>query len=108
VNVFIQPSARADILNQYQHYVEQGVPDVAERFVLAVMEAADTIGNLPDAGAPKILRNPKLSGLRSWPVNGFDAFRIFYLVRADTLNILRILHTRRDISSILEDQTDDL
>jgi plasmid stabilization system protein ParE len=37
----------------------------------------------------------------------FDEFRIYYLVRDDVIRVLRILHGRRDIASILESQTVD-
>jgi plasmid stabilization system protein ParE len=40
-------------------------------------------------------------------VKGFDEFRIYYLVEDDLIKVLRILHGRRDIASILEGETTD-
>src|SRR5271157_1855878 len=48
-----------------------------------------------------ILRN-----LRSWPVAGFEAIRIYYLLDDDTMHIVRILHGKRDVKHILEREKD--
>ncbi len=46
--------------------------------------------------------NPLLAGLRTWPVKGFEDIRIYYLVQGDVLRVIRILHGRRDVGTILE------
>jgi hypothetical protein len=51
------------------------------------------------------VRNPALRGLRSWPVKGFDEFRIYYLLRQDMFAVIRVLHGKRDIATILDKQT---
>jgi toxin ParE1/3/4 len=107
VKPFVQASARADILRQYRYYLDQNLPDVAERFLLAVKHAIDATIATPDAGAPKHLDNPHLAGLRTWPIQGFDELRVYYLVRDDFLTVVRVLHGRRDIGSILENQRVD-
>jgi len=53
------------------------------------------------------LRNPALKGLRVWLVKGFEAFLIFYAVRADTVRVIRILHGKRDIYRILKKESPD-
>ena len=55
-------------------------------------------------GAPKAVRNPALAGLRTWPVKGFEDIRIYYLVQREILKVVRILHGRRDIKPILENE----
>jgi hypothetical protein len=35
---------------------------------------------MPEMGAPRIIKNPVLEGLRFWPVGGFEDFLIFYIV----------------------------
>jgi hypothetical protein len=51
------------------------------------------------------INNSRLAGLRTWPVKGFDEFRVYYLTQPDLVAIIRILHDKRDIGSILERQT---
>jgi plasmid stabilization system protein ParE len=45
--------------------------------------------------------------LRVWLVKGFEAFLIFYAVRADTVRVIRILHGKRDIYRILKKESPD-
>jgi len=58
-------------------------------------------------GASRPLRNPTLSGLRSWAVKGFEDILIFYVVQPDALRIVRVLHGRRDIKKTLERENFD-
>ncbi|HEY3739414.1 MAG TPA: type II toxin-antitoxin system RelE/ParE family toxin [Bryobacteraceae bacterium] len=81
--------------------VEQDVPEIADHFVEAVDESVAQLVRMPKMGAPKDLSNDALEGLRSWPVQGFDDIRIYYLVQRDTLKVIRILHGKRDINRIL-------
>ncbi|MGE0226480.1 MAG: hypothetical protein AB7F35_04210 [Acetobacteraceae bacterium] len=50
------------------------------------------------------MRHPRPEGLRTWPVNGFREFQIYYLSRPDSMTILRILHGKRDVGAILDAQ----
>jgi plasmid stabilization system protein ParE len=104
VRWFIQSSAEDDILRQFEWYAEKGLPDIAMRFRSAVREAIDTLVAMPAAGAPRHLTNPELAGLRTWPVKGFDEFRVYYLARGDVVAVIRILHDKRDTDAILRRQ----
>lgn len=99
----IRPSARNDILRQYEYYFLEGVPDIAVRFIDAVHESISRICQMPGIGAPKQLMNPKLYGLRVWPVQEFEEIRIYYLTGNEEIKIIRVLHGRRDIHAILEE-----
>jgi toxin ParE1/3/4 len=105
VRLSVQEAAERDILRQFEWYAERGLTDVAQRFRLAVKSGVDELLATPQAGAPKSVANVELEGLRTWSVQGFDEFRIYYLVRDDLIKVLRILHGRRDIASILESET---
>jgi plasmid stabilization system protein ParE len=71
----------------------------------SVEESVKQLLKLPGRGAPKLMRNPALAGLRVWPVEGFEGMRIFYLVQGETLKVIRILHGKRDINRILAAET---
>jgi hypothetical protein len=45
--------------------------------------------------------NPRIQNLRSWPVAGFEAIRIYYALEEDAMHIIRILHGKRDVRRIL-------
>jgi toxin ParE1/3/4 len=104
VNLFIQDAAEQDILHQVEWYAEQGVPDIGRRFSAAAVASIEAVMAMPEGGAPKATANPRLSGLRTWPVKGFDEFRIYYLVQPDLLIIVRVLHDKRDTDTLLERQ----
>jgi plasmid stabilization system protein ParE len=103
VHVYLRTAAREDILRQFIYYlVEKDVALVAQRFLDAVESTIESLCRMPEMGAPKFFDNPKLAGLRSWPVSGFSAIRIHYLYARDELRIVRVLHGKRDIGPLLE------
>lgn len=104
----IGPSARDDILRQYRYLLlEEDSPIVAQRFLAAVQDAVSKICQRPGIGAPKLIKNPKLVGLRSWPVAGFTSIRIYYLVANNNLRVIRVLHGKRDINPLLENDSEE-
>ena len=108
MNVYVRTAAREDILRQYFYYlIEKDAARAAERFLGAVQSAIENLCRMPEAGAPKLLQNPRLTGLRSWPVDGFPAMRIYYVLAGDELCIVRILHGKRDIDPLLEDTSSE-
>jgi plasmid stabilization system protein ParE len=104
VTLFIQESAEADILRQVERYAEQGLPHIARRFHASILAAIDALVAMPEAGPPRPTANAALIGLRAWPVKGFDAFWIYYLAGPERLTVVRGLHGKRDIGTILEEQ----
>jgi toxin ParE1/3/4 len=102
VKRFVRSAARDDILRQFRYYlIEQKVPDVALRFLAAAEEAIRAVANDPGIGSPRLFPDAKLTGLRSWPVPGFEDIRVYYLEQADTVRIVRVLHGKRDVRRIL-------
>ena len=108
VNAYFRTAAREDILRQFRYYlIEKGAPDVAQRFLVAVESAVDTICRTPGVGSPKQLANPLLSALRAWPIPGFRSVRVYYTHAGNELRIVRVLHGKRDIHPLLEEETSD-
>ena len=98
----IRPAAREDILRQYEYYLSEADDLVAARFLAAVESAIEKVCRQPGMGAPKMLKNPKLAGLRSSPVRGFSDLRVYYLVSEQVLRVVRVLHGKRNIDPMLE------
>lgn len=100
---FISPAACEDILRQYRYLLlDQDRPLVAERFRRTIEAEIKKLCRTPRVGVPVYLDNPRLAGLRSWLVEGFPAIRIYYLSSKDEVQIVRVLHGKRDLGSILE------
>jgi len=101
VTLVVRDPARQDIVSQVEWYTEQGVPDVARRFRDATLSAIKDLQAMPAAGFPRSVANPRLAGLRRWPIRGFPEVWIYYLAKADELIILRVLHDKRDTDRVL-------
>lgn len=98
-------ASRDDVMLQIRFYLlAQNFPDVATRFKEAVRRTANAIRERPGAAPPYRVRNPRLQDLRSWPEAGFESVRFYFLVEEHTIRIIRILHGKRDVRSILERQ----
>ncbi len=104
MKIVIQPAARQDILDQFFYLFGQGVEDVADRFIDGVNESVATLAKRPTLGSPKKLKNPRLHGLRRWPVAEFPVIRIYYITKDDELRIIRVLHGKRDVDQILGEE----
>jgi toxin ParE1/3/4 len=52
---------------------------------------------MPGMGALREFSNPRYTGLRSWPITGFERILIFYRPTADGIEVLRILHGARNL-----------
>lgn len=101
----IRPGAHDDILRQYRFLlVEEDRPLVAQRFLQAVQLSVKQICRRPGIGAPLRTSDPRLAGMRSWPVVDFPAIRIYYHLSASVLVIVRVLHGKRDILTLLENE----
>lgn len=70
-------SVRDDELAEY--YAHAGGLALGGRFIDAVAAALDFVTAQPLAGAPRDFLNPRLHGLRSWPVPDFEDVRLYYL-----------------------------
>lgn len=101
----ILPAARDDMLRQFRYYlVDQDNAHVAERFLTAVRKTVNLITRTPHGGTPKRLSLDALRGLRSWPVKRFEDVRVYYLTAEVQVQVFRVLHGRRDINGILNDE----
>src|SRR6266704_3256373 len=67
----------------------------------AVRRTIQSLGQNPHVGPRYSSSNPRVHNLRSWPVAGFEAIRIYYSLEADAMHIIRILHGKRDVRRIL-------
>ena len=98
----LQPLAYADLESHVDYLTDQQGLELAERFILAVYDAFETLADNPEIGAPRELGSPALTGLRLWPVPGFERWLVFYLPADTTVQIVRVLHGAQDLPAILE------
>jgi toxin ParE1/3/4 len=102
MTIVVRPAARRDLILQVGYLIDEQAYRAAERFPVAVEEAFHQIQHQPGIGSPVRVENPKLQGLRSWPIPGFEDLRIYYVRRQpDVIRVLRVLHGKRHVLQIL-------
>lgn len=105
MKVVYREAARDDIIRQFRYYLQTlGLPSVAVRFRESVKESVYRIAREPLIAPLSKLSGPDMDGIRSWPVTGFESIRIYLTVENDTMQVIRILHGKRNIREILEDR----
>ena len=102
MKIFSRDQALAD-LAEHAFYLAQDDSAIAGRFLGAFEDATERLSRMPFIGAIFPIQNPALFGLRRWSIKGFEKFLILYLVFEDAIDIVRVLHTSRDIERILSE-----
>ena len=103
MRVTYRQAAQTDLIRQFRYYqVTLELPQVALRFKEAVKNTVNEISQYPNVATPCHLRNPELRSLRCWPVDGFEAIRLYFLVENGLMRVVRILHGKQDVRAILE------
>ncbi len=105
MKVRYRQAASNDIVRQFRYYLlSADAPEIAIRFREAVKRTIQSLSQNPHVGPRYSSSNPRVQNLRSWPVAGFEAIRIYYALEADALHIIGILHGKRDVRQILENE----
>jgi len=94
--VIPRKQADKDIETAVAHYREEAGKKVAAGFVDALERAFQHIARHPATGSPRYAQELDLSGLRSWPLKRYP-YLVFYVEKADHLDVWRVLHGERDI-----------
>jgi len=103
VKISYRQAASDDVVRQFRYYlVTLNLPDIAVRFRDAVRRTVESLREHPFVGPRYGSSSPQLQNLRSWPVAGFEAIRIYYLLDEDAIHIIRILHGKRDVKRMLD------
>jgi len=84
VKVLYRQTASDDIVRQFRfpllryYLLNADAPEIAIRFRDAVKRTIQSLSQNPPVGPRYSSINPQLQNLRSWPVSGFEAIRIYY------------------------------
>ncbi|MBI5094031.1 MAG: type II toxin-antitoxin system RelE/ParE family toxin [Candidatus Hydrogenedentes bacterium] len=95
--------AKRDII-ELADYIARDSLEAAEQFIVAVVAAFRFLTQTPGAGARRDYLDPSLTGLRIWPVRGFEKHLVFYRETVEGLEIVRVLHATRDIEALFRSE----
>ena len=98
-SIRIQSDALSDMIDIAYQIAEDSLA-ASRRFTAAAEEAYEMLAEMPGVGASREFNNPRLSGLRMFPVQGFRNYLIFYQATDVEITIIRVLHGARDIESL--------
>jgi toxin ParE1/3/4 len=95
-------SARVD-LAELAEYLRQDSPRVALRFLRAAERTFALLASQPGMGIRYRAEAPGPVELRRFPVSGFERYLIFYRATGAGIEIVRVIHSARDIATLLEE-----
>ncbi len=95
----LAPVAKSDVLEITDYYAEISV-ELAERFVTELEATLHGLCFQPSVGSRRYAHFLPDQSLRVWQLDRFP-FLLFYRVDGALLDVLRILHERRDLSAAL-------
>ena len=99
--VTISRSARQDLLDHFA-YIAADRPDAADRFLLVAEDSFTRLGHAPDIGRSWPSNSPHLADVRVQPLpRGFRRYLVFYRPTSEGVEVLRVLHSARDILAVL-------
>ena len=94
--VYQREAAKRDLIERFVYLAENAGLDTAERFLANAEASFNDLAGQPMIGAPLVLRQPDLAGMRKWRVKNFDNHLVFYQPRPDGVSIVRVLHAASD------------
>jgi toxin ParE1/3/4 len=95
VEIFVRHAAELDAFGYFQ-YIRENNPEAALRFLEAIDGTVENLARQPLKGRLRKFRGRDLKNIRSWRVDGFENYLIFYRFAGMRLEILRIKHGAMD------------
>ena len=89
-----------DELWEIWRYIARGNPDAATRVCEAAYRTFGKLAASPGLGRLRRFSNPRLRGIRSFRVTGYDNYLIFYRSIPDGIQVLHVYHGAPDLESL--------
>jgi toxin ParE1/3/4 len=94
--------AQRDVETAVDFYLAEDAEAAAFGFIDALQKAYARISRHPATGSPRYAHELNLPGLRHWHLPHYP-YLVFYVERADHIDVWRILHGQRDIPSWMQE-----
>jgi toxin ParE1/3/4 len=96
------PQVIRDLIDLATYIAEDNL-DASDKFLVAAEKTFQQLGKMPGMGKSCNFYNPNLMGIRQQAIKGFKKYLIFYRTSDFDVEIIRVIHSARDIEAILED-----
>ena len=100
IDIFVRHAAELDVFGYFQ-YIREHNPEAALRFLEAIDCTVEGLALQPLKGRLRKFRGRDLKNIRSWRVDDFENYLIFYRFAGMRLEILRIKHGAMDFPQAL-------
>ena len=100
IEIFVRHDAELDAFGYFQ-YIREHNPDAAIRFLETIDDTIESLALQPLKGRLRKFRGRDLKNIRSWRVDDFENYLIFYRFAGMRLEILRIKHGAMDFPQAL-------
>ena len=101
LSLIIRNRATKDLRQQANDILAQGNRDAAERFLSSAESTFSQLMVTPYMGKVLSFGLSDIGEIRQWRIKNFKDYLIFYQVVDDRIEILRVLHGKRDLAEIL-------
>ena len=101
IEIFVRHDAELDAFGYFQ-YIHEYNPDAALHFLEAIDFTVENLALQPLKGRLRKFRGEDLKNIRSWRVDDFESYLIFYRFAGMRLEILRIKHGAMDFPQALQ------
>jgi len=97
--IFKRPQAERDIEECFVFIAEDNL-DTGVYFLAAVEDSLEQIAKYPLIGKQRNFADKQFQNVRMWRVKGFESYLIFYAVTENQIEMIRVLHSSRDIEDL--------
>lgn len=88
-------------LDEIWFYIARENPAAADRVIDAAERTFSQIAQHPEIGWERRWKNQKLARLRSWRVEGYPDYLVFYRIEGESIAVVAVLHGMRRFERIL-------
>jgi plasmid stabilization system protein ParE len=98
-DVILAPCVESELWAIWE-FIASDNPDAATQVVESAYATFNTLATTPELGRLRKFRNPKLKGIRSWQIAGFENYLIFYRPEAGGIQVLHVFHGARNFEAL--------
>lgn len=98
--IIVHEEAETDLTEQAV-FIGKENAEAAERFLREARQAFALLAEMPHLGRIHESATPHTDGVRCWHIHGFEHHLIFYAPREESIEIVRVLHAKRDLEEKL-------
>lgn len=99
-----RPQVIRDLIELATYIAEDNL-DASDRFLAAAEATFNQLAKMPQIGKLYRFSNPTLAGIRQQAIKVFKKYLVFYRPTDLGIEVLRVIHSARDLEAILEDDT---